>query len=98
MWASDNNTDHSITVVDDWIFDSNLPTAIAFTQENMDLCCSTLDSKCTFDSIFRAIEFKEPEAKKKKRLSAQGERNVQEPFWFRNFNKRAKRFKLGKED
>jgi hypothetical protein len=37
--GSDNSVNHAITVVDNFIFDSNCPYAMQLTRDNLDWCC-----------------------------------------------------------
>jgi hypothetical protein len=39
--GSDGSVNHAVTVVDNYIFESNCPHAIQLSKENLDWCCST---------------------------------------------------------
>jgi hypothetical protein len=41
LQGSDKSTTHAITVVENYIFESNCPHAIMLTKENLDWCCSS---------------------------------------------------------
>ena len=40
--SSDGKTDHAITIVGDWIFDSNCERALRLSQESLDICSSSI--------------------------------------------------------
>lgn len=45
--TSTGGTEHAVTILSRWIFDSNLKHALELTKENLNWCC---------DGIFRAIQ------------------------------------------
>jgi hypothetical protein len=61
--SSDNSTSHAVTVVENYIFDSNVSYALLLDQKNLDWCCS--DSYCeeTFIEVHSAYRFEKLKAK-----------------------------------
>jgi hypothetical protein len=39
--SSDGKTDHAVTIVGDWIFDSNCERALRLSKESLDICSSS---------------------------------------------------------
>jgi hypothetical protein len=56
--SSDHKTDHAISIVGKWIFDSNFDRALPLTKESLDLCCSLDTKKCTFEGVTRVSTLK----------------------------------------
>jgi hypothetical protein len=56
--SSDHKTDHAISIVGKWIFDSNFETALPLSKESLDLCCSSDSKKCTFEGVTRVSVLK----------------------------------------
>jgi hypothetical protein len=56
--GSETGVYHAVTVVENYIFDSNNPTAIHLTKENLDnLCKAEYDSSITFIKVQQAYRF-----------------------------------------
>ena len=69
LQANDGGIEHAVTVVDNWIFDSNCTRALPLTQDNLDHCCSTKESKGKFKRVFHGYRFMENPNVKKPRLA-----------------------------
>jgi hypothetical protein len=63
----DGGIQHAITVVDDYIFDSNCDYALPRTQKALDWCCSTDFCDSTFQRVYRGYVFVCPTDNTKKR-------------------------------
>ena len=50
---SDGKTDHAITIVGDWIFDSNCERALRLSRELLDICSSSITRNSTFVKVTR---------------------------------------------
>ena len=85
LFGVDGNMEHGVTVLDNYIFDSNHPTALPLTQDNMNFCCSTPTEKGTFHHVHRGVEYRERPEKKRKWLQLGRDRNMMEPYSFREF-------------
>ena len=85
LFGSDGNTEHGVTVVDNYIFDSNCTTAIPFNRDNLNYCCSTDEDPGTFDHVHRGIQYSERKEKKYKWLRPGCDRNILAPYTFREF-------------
>lgn len=46
--SDDGKTDHAISIVGDWIFDSNFEKALPLTQESLDICSSSAERDSKF--------------------------------------------------
>jgi len=58
LQGTDNGINHAVTVVENYIFDSNNHTAILLSKENLDLCCqSELVSEVHFQKVHMAYRF-----------------------------------------
>ena len=55
--GDDGKEDHCVTLYGRYIFDSNFDRALPLTREALDLCCSSDDTKSTFDSVVEARWF-----------------------------------------
>jgi hypothetical protein len=55
--GSDGKCDHAVTVCGKWIFDSNLDKAMELSQEALDLCCSSHETRGTFVKVDFACHF-----------------------------------------
>src|SRR5687768_11548379 len=53
--GSDGEEDHCVTVLGNWIFDSNFPNALPLTKDSLDLCCSSEDRAETFVEVVHAL-------------------------------------------
>ena len=51
--GSDGKEEHSVTIFDKWVFDSNFDYALPLSKEALDLCCSAED---THDQLVSVIE------------------------------------------
>jgi hypothetical protein len=58
--SSSNVIMHAITTVENYIFDSNLSTAIELTRDNLDWCCSSDFTKGEFKRVHAAYRFFKP--------------------------------------
>jgi hypothetical protein len=52
--SSDNQCNHAVTLIDDWLFDSNLPVALKLSKASLDFCCG---QNCTCVGIVSGYEF-----------------------------------------
>jgi hypothetical protein len=52
--GSDAKEDHSVTIYNNWIFDSNFPFALPLCKESLDLCCSSEETHEVFESVGEA--------------------------------------------
>jgi hypothetical protein len=57
MHFRDGATNHAVTIVGKWVFDSNGSTAKELSQETLDWCCSSDNKKEKFVGVFQAIRF-----------------------------------------
>ena len=46
--STDGKTDHAITIVGDWIFDSNCERALRLSKESLDICSSSFNRDSYF--------------------------------------------------
>ena len=51
---SDNEMNHTIYILDNWIFKSNFEKALPLSQESLDICASSSDQKTKFTNATRA--------------------------------------------
>ena len=56
--STDGKTDHAITIVGNWIFDSNFERALPLTRESLDLCSSSADRNTDFAGVTRGYMLK----------------------------------------
>ena len=59
LMDSRGNMKHAISIVRNWIFDSNYEKALFFTQESLDIICFTsIDEELitTFQSVFMLLD------------------------------------------
>jgi len=49
--GSDESVNHAVTIVEDYIFDSNCPYALQLTRENLDWCCNADDETCNITYV-----------------------------------------------
>ncbi len=57
LLGDDYSQNHAITVVNDWILDSNSDFAMKLTTENLDWCVSTATDSVAFVKVVKAIRF-----------------------------------------
>jgi hypothetical protein len=58
LQGSDHSVNHAVTVVENYIFESNSQTALMLTKENLDWCCSSESVEgIKFDQVFVAYRF-----------------------------------------
>ena len=55
--SSDNSASHAVTVVENYIFDSNLSHALELNKKNLDWCCSDYNCEETFQGVHSAYRF-----------------------------------------
>ena len=55
--GDDHSHNHAVTVVKNWILDSNSDFAMNLTQENLDWCVSTTTESVHFVKVVKAIRF-----------------------------------------
>jgi hypothetical protein len=55
--SSDNSASHAITIVENYIFDSNVSHALELNKQNLDWCCSDLTCRETFCGVHSAYRF-----------------------------------------
>ena len=68
LQAIDGGTQHAVTVVGKFVFDSNCSRAMPLTEETLDYCCSTDEKESKFLRVFHGYRFQEPLTKQKKKL------------------------------
>jgi hypothetical protein len=51
IFAEDGKTDHSISIVGQWIFDSNFENALPLSRESLNICSSSDDRKTDYVGI-----------------------------------------------
>jgi hypothetical protein len=56
--GTDGKEDHCVTIYNGWIFDSNFNNALTLTKQSLDLCCSTMETKCNYDGCAQLSIFK----------------------------------------
>ena len=52
--GSDGKEEHSVTIFDKWVFDSNFEYALPLSREALDLCCSSEETQDQFVSVAEA--------------------------------------------
>ncbi len=57
LMGKDGGTQHTVTAVDNWIFDSVEERALPLTKENLSHCCGTV---LGFDRVYAAYRFERP--------------------------------------
>jgi hypothetical protein len=57
--STDGKTDHAITIVGNWIFDSTFERALPLTRESLDLCSSSADRNTCFAGVTRGYMLKD---------------------------------------
>ncbi len=60
LLGKDGGTQHAVTTVDNWIFDSVEERALPLTQENLSHCCGTV---LGFDRVYAAYRFEQRETR-----------------------------------
>ena len=73
--GSDGKEQHSVTIYDRWVFDSNFDYALPLSKEALDLCCSAEDTHDQLVSVIEArschyadvLEVKHKQKRKRKR-------------------------------
>lgn len=55
--GDDHSHNHAVTVVKDWILDSNCDFAMKLTQENLDWCVSSATESVHFVKVVKAVRF-----------------------------------------
>ena len=53
--ASDGDLSHTVTIVNQWIFDSNFRQALSLTKQNLDKCCSLGNNQTKKLSMCKSI-------------------------------------------
>jgi hypothetical protein len=54
LLGADGGTQHAVAIVDDLVFDSNLPNALTLTRRALDWCCGDKDG---YVGLSKAIKF-----------------------------------------
>lgn len=67
LQAVDGGTQHAVTVVGKFIFDSNCERALPLTEESLNHCCSTDTTKGAYMRVYRGYRFEEAKNAKWKR-------------------------------
>ena len=62
LLGSDGKEDHCVAISQNWIFDSNFPTALPRSQESLNLCCSTEEHSSIFKSYPQIVHFQKVKA------------------------------------
>ena len=55
--GDDHSHNHAVTVVKDWILDSNCDYAMKLTQDNLDWCVSSTTESVHFVKVVKAVRF-----------------------------------------
>ena len=53
LWATDGGIEHAVTVVGNWVFDSNLDRALPLSKGALDWCCVS-----EYKGVYWAMRFK----------------------------------------
>jgi hypothetical protein len=55
--ASDGQEDHTVTIYKKWIFDGNFQYALPLSKTSLDICCSSDEQKCSYESMLHTYIF-----------------------------------------
>jgi hypothetical protein len=58
--AVDGGTQHAVTVVGRYVFDSNCERVLPLTRRSLDYCCSTDTTKGMYKKVYRGYRFALP--------------------------------------
>ena len=56
LTGEDGATNHAVTVVGEWVFDSNLECAIPLSRSSLDWCCSSPHVDVKWRSVHKALK------------------------------------------
>jgi hypothetical protein len=74
--GSDSSINHAVTVVENYIFDSNRSCAMNLTKSNLDWCCSDFSGKQQFVAIHTAYRFNKIKPKPETLLRCSDQRSL----------------------
>ncbi len=74
--GSDSSINHAVTVVENYIFDSNRSCAMNLTKSNLDWCCSDFSGKQQFVAVHTAYRFNKIKPKPETLLRCSDQRSL----------------------
>ena len=67
LHGSDGKVDHAIAIAGGWIFDANFESALKLSNKNLDLCCSSSESKSRFGGVTKGWLVTKNKSRKKRK-------------------------------